>query len=295
MRRFIRVVSLIVVTSALTSAGGEALAADPTTADCLSAYDKSVALRTDHKLRAARAQLLVCAAANCPVDVRKECVRRVDELNEAMPTIVFEAKDAAGNDLGAVKVTMDGEAIAERSEGTAISLDPGAHSFTFETAGQAPVTKQWVIRQGEKDRREIVQFGSASAPASPAQGTAPEAPLPPASTPPPDQASHGVGAQRTVAIVAAGVGVVGVAVGTLFGLQSMSKHRDAENACPVVCADQNGVNLWNDARKAGTVSTVGFIVGGVGLAGGAVLWFTAKPASAQVGLGPASLQIRGVW
>lgn len=31
-----------------------------------------------------------------------------------MPSLVFEAKDRAGNDLGAVRVTMDGQPLAEK-------------------------------------------------------------------------------------------------------------------------------------------------------------------------------------
>src|SRR5262245_41221309 len=135
-----------------------ASAADPTTADCLAANDKSISLRNEHKLLAARAQLSVCAASSCPGDIRKACMRRIDQMNASVPTVVFEAKDGSGNDLTAVKVKMDGEILAERLEGTAISLDPGAHSFTFEAQDQPTITKQLVVREGQKDRREPIQF-----------------------------------------------------------------------------------------------------------------------------------------
>lgn len=94
--------------------------------------------------------------------------------------------------------------------------------------------------------------------------------------------------------------MVGLGVGSAFGFVAMSKKSDAKSACPDQCADQSGVSKWSDAKSAGNISTVGFIVGGVALAGGAVLWFTAKPESssgpsAQVGLGLGSLQLKGVW
>ena len=132
--------SQLLIIAALASAAvaaRPARAADPTTADCLAATESSLALRNEHKLREARAQLLICSAASCPADMRDECTRRVGEVNAAIPTIVFAVKDAAGNDLVAVRVTMDGQPIAERLEGTALSIDPGAHTFTFETTGQA--------------------------------------------------------------------------------------------------------------------------------------------------------------
>src|SRR5580693_3270550 len=94
------------VASALTTS--HARAADPTTADCLNASESAIRLRSDHKLRAAREQLLVCSLAACPTDIRAECARRVEIVNGSIPTIVFETKDAAGNDLANVKVTLDG-------------------------------------------------------------------------------------------------------------------------------------------------------------------------------------------
>ena len=306
MTRSIRAVPVLVAVFAMLGASRSVQAADPTTADCLSASEKSISLRNDHKLRAARSQLLVCAAANCPADIRKECVRRVDEVNASMPTILFEAKDAAGNDLSAVRVSMDGEELAARLEGTAVSLDPGAHAFTFETQGQPKLTKQLVIREGEKDRRELVRFGDASAAAVPppiATGAGTGTTTAPPSLPPPlpPEAHHG-STQKVLAVVAGGIGLVGIGVGTAFGLQALSKHKDAENACPSTCTTPAGVSLWHDAVTAGNLSTVAFIVGGVGIASAAVLWLTAgssNASSTQVGVGvrvgPGSFLLRGVW
>jgi hypothetical protein len=261
-------------------------AADPTTADCLAASESSLKLRAAHKLRATREQLLVCADANCPADLRLECVRRVSELNGAIPTLVFEAKDAAGNDLSAVTVSMDGQPLVERLEGSAISLDPGEHRFVFVVSGEPSVEKTFVLQEGEKGRRERILFGN---PAKvPYLGIKTES------------AQSGIGAQKIFGIAAASVGIASLTVGTIFGLQSIAKHNDASSVCPDQCADQNGVNLWNDARSAGNISTVGFLVGIVGLAGGAALWFSAPSNSsvapqAQLGFGPGALQLKSVW
>jgi hypothetical protein len=278
-----------------------ARAANPTTAECLSAADKSIALRTGHKLLAARTQLLICAAASCPGDVRKECIKRVDQVNASIPTVVFEAKDESGNDLTAVTVKMDGEVLTERLDGTAIPLDPGAHTFVIDAIGQPTVTKQLVIREGQKDRREEFQVRTLTPP--PSREPLATAPAP-SSTPPPAapaataRESTGSGAQKSYALVALGVGVVGVGVGTIFGLQSMSKHNQASDECPAACADQAGVEHWDQARASGNVSTIGFVVGAAGLIGGTVLWLTAKPsdkASLRAGVGPGSLQLEGSW
>ena len=61
----------------------------------------------------------------------------------------------------------------------------------------------------------------------------------------------------------------------------------------------DGVKLWNDAISAGNIATVAFVVGAVGIAGGAVLWFTGGRESSggttQVGLGPGTFELRGTW
>ncbi len=281
-------------------------AADPTTAECLSASESSLALRRQHKMRDARTQLLTCSAASCPADVRDECTRRVAEANTAIPTIVFAAKDSAGDDLVAVRVTMDGQPIADRLEGTALAIDPGEHTFTFETAGQAKIKKQFVIREGEKDRRERIAFGAPSAASAPTPTAEPASILTSSPNTPADSSSQssGLGTQRILAIVAAGVGAVGIGVGIVYGLSAKSKHDTANAACPgSLCPNKNGVDLWNQAVSAGNVSTAGFIVGAVGLAGGAALWFMAphrseesgEKAATQVGLGLGMLQMKGVW
>ena len=133
-----------------------------------------------------------------PGEVRKDCVRRIEQVNASMPTIVFEAKDESGNDLTAVTIKMDGQVITEQLDGTAISLDPGAHTFAIDAIGQAGMTKQLVIREGQKDRREQIQVrtlreaAAASSPALPPP-TAPSAPQP-ATPAAPDH--RGLGAQR---------------------------------------------------------------------------------------------------
>jgi hypothetical protein len=285
----------------LVAAAGPAHAADPTTADCLAASDASLKSGNEHKLRAERTQLLVCAATSCPADVRKECLRRVDEVNAQIPTIVFAAKDATGADLSAVRVTMDGEVLAERLEGTAISIDPGEHTFTFETAGQAPVTKKLIVQEAQKERREAILFGSPSSAGPGAGGSAPASPPAPPLPPPPPPASedHGLGAQKVLALVAGGLGVAGLGVGGAFGLVAMSKKNDAQNVCPAACPTQEGVTKWSDAKSAGNLSTIGFVAGGVLLAGGVVLWLTApgsgEATGPRVGLTPGGVLVKGAW
>lgn len=258
--------------------------ADATKEQCADADVKAQDLRRDGRLSAAREELRLCAAQSCPPIVRDDCTKRLDDLEKAQPTIIFEARDGAGNDLGAVKVTVDGQPFADRLAGAPLPVDPGEHTFTFEVAGQPPLQKKLVVRENEQGRRESVVLGPA-----PAQSPAAS----------PERPSSGPVAQKILAVVAGGIGVVGVGVGSAFGLIAMSKKNDAQKVCPDLCKDSSGVSQWSDAKSAGNVSTVAFVVGGVALAAGAVLWLTAPSStpgpSARVGVGPGVLQVAGVW
>jgi hypothetical protein len=306
--------ALVVASAALLAGSAPARAAESPAVACLAASSASLKSDNEHRLRDERAELLACAAPTCPADIRNECIRRVDEVNLALPTIIFDAKDEAGNDLSAVKVTMDREVLADRLDGIAIAVDPGAHTFIFETAGRPTVKKQFVIRQSQKNRSELITF-VASAPrsasatpaatdrarsaeshlsASPAASSGRSLPLAEAASP--------SSARKTVTIVAATLGVVGIGLGAVFGWQALSKRDDAQKICPTVCADEDGVRMWQDARRAGNISTGAFIAGGVGLAGAALLWLTASPerpvapsAGVDVGPGQVTMALRGRW
>jgi hypothetical protein len=306
MSRTSRFRSILPIVASLLLASGVARAASPTTAECLAASESATSLSNEHKLRAERAELLVCAEASCPAAVRRECLRLVDDVNKGIPTIIISAKGPSGADLTAVKVTMDHDVLSEVLDGTALAIDPGIHTFTFEAGGQRPVTRNLVIREAEKDRRELVTFEALPAkPRSEAavqanvanvRGQAP-APTPPA--PPTPVPVHKGGTQRVLAIAAAGVAVVGIGVGTAFGLIAMSKKNDAQSLCPDRCATQDGVSKWSDAAVAGNVSTVAFAAGGVALVAAGVLWFTAprtaSGTSARLGVGPGRLEVQGSW
>jgi hypothetical protein len=256
-------------------------AADPTTADCLAASEATIKLRSEHKLRAAREQLLICSSPACPADIRKECSSRVDAVSSQIPTILFEAKDGSGNDLAGVTVTMDGAPLAQRLEGTALSLDPGEHTFRFEATGQTPVDRVLVIEEGQKDRRERVVF------------VAP-APLEGVKAPPTDVTAevqaHPITPQRIAAIASGGVGVLGGILGTAFGVSASSKWSGAQSECGKSCAPTNpAVGERSSAVTDATLSTVFFVTAGVGLATGAILWFTApreKPRAPPLGIAP---------
>jgi hypothetical protein len=86
----------------------------------------------------------------------------------------------------------------------------------------------------------------------------------------------------------AGLGAVGLAVGTVFGVRAVNLHQQSEDegcdehdACPA-----GALETRESAVRNGNVSTVSFVVGGILLAGGAGLyvWGTRERSKESTGL-----------
>jgi len=273
-------------------------AAAPTKDQCVDADTRAQDLRRDGKLLSTREALKVCVQQSCPRVVREDCTERLDELARVVPSIIFAAKDGAGHDLSAVAVTIDGKPFADHLDGSALELDPGEHSFNFTSGMLPPVILTLVIREAERARHEAIVIGP-----PPAKPTLPERkPAQPVQTPNDASSSSEQGspgsAQRAVAWTALGLGAAGIVVGSVFGLESKAKHDEAKS-CSATCPDVPSHNANEDALKFGNISTVAFIVGAVGVAGGLTLWLTAKPAeaspSASLGVGLGAVQFRSTF
>jgi hypothetical protein len=286
-----RIVSTVLVLGAVAFISLPAAAADPTKEQCIAANDHAQELRQAGKLGKAREQLLICVAQSCPGPVRDDCTQRIEELDKVMPTVVFEVKDASGNDLSAVTVTMDGQPFAQKVGGAAVAVDPGEHHFSFAAPGSPSADKTVVVREADKDRRvQVVLGASAPTPSDASQSSTSSAP------------SDG-STQRMIGLVVGGTGVVGVVIGGVFGLVSKSTYNNAfTSECgskPTGCSTQ-GAQDGQTAFSQATISTVGFIAGGVLLAGGAVLYFTAPKGGSvavapTVGSGGGGLSVLGAW
>jgi hypothetical protein len=214
MRRSILPGALCAVMLAATNAR----AADPTKRECIDANVQGQSLQKGGKLREAEATLRACASPACPPAVRDDCAQRLDELDRVMPTLVFEATDPAGKDLTAVRVTVDGEPLADVLDGTALAVDPGEHTFTFEVAGESPVNLKLVIREGDRGRRARVTLGVAQSVTTTPVAAPPVAPHPITPVAPPITSTEGPpgspttgNAQRIAGVVVGATGIVGLA------------------------------------------------------------------------------------
>jgi hypothetical protein len=262
---------------------------------CVESHVEGQKLREQTKLAGARDRFVACAAEACPAVVRKDCAQWLDELDKMIPTIVFITKDQAGNDLSAVRVTVDGSPLADRLDGPALRVDPGEHTFEFFAPGRPRVTKKLVVREGVKERQETIVLAEATG-----------SPAPPIAAPPPsgDEAPSSAGStQRSLAIAAGGVGVVGIALGTVFGVDARAKWKNAQGACSgphlADCPDHDAAVRDHDAAiTSATISTAAFIAGGAALGTAIVLWLTAPksvPTAIGIGSSVSSISVVGAF
>jgi hypothetical protein len=292
--------------AAVMLGGGALLAtlpagADPTKHECVAANDAGQELRRAGKLHEARARYASCVATSCPRLVRADCAKRLDEVEKALPTIVFEVKDGAGADVTDVRVAMDGTAFADRLAGTAIAVDPGDHRFLFQAEGMPDTEREIVVRESEKNRHErVVLAARERLPGDSSQRTAQTtAEVAPQRTAADAQRGRG---QRVSGLVLAGAGAVGLVVGGAFGLVASSTYDRASPGCR---AQTSGCSLSDQsdsttAHAQALVSTVGFVAGGVLLATGMVLYLAAPKGglvavTPAIGAGWGGVGLRGSW
>jgi hypothetical protein len=186
---------------------------------CAAAYEQGQRLRKQGQLREARAQLQICAGDRCNRVIQQDCVQWVGELDRAIPTLVLRAQDAGGKDISEVQVTLDGQRLVERLDGRAVEVDPGAHTFRFESAGTVAQEARAVIGEGEKMREILVRLEAPEPPKPPLPPT-------PVLVPPPTAPVEAVqpGPSRWPVYAAGGVGVAGLASFTVFWLVGHSEY-----------------------------------------------------------------------
>ena len=100
-----------------------------------------------------------------------------------------------------------------------------------------------------------------------------------AAVPPPEPVvtdKAGAAGWKWGAYSAGAVGIAGIATGAIFGALALDKQSAADANCPAHTCNLQGSQMIADARAFATVSTIGFVVGGVGLAT-SILLFVWKP------------------
>lgn len=175
-------------------------------------------------------------------------------------------------------VQLSGTALPRAAWQTAVPVDPGPVAVSASAPGYEPWSKHLEAKPGDNLRLEVPPLersptgkGSSSKAVEPVRNT-------------------GSDTRRTLAYVSGAVGVVGVGVGSYFGLHALSKRHESDAQCPNGSCTQQGVDLNDAALRSATYSNVGFAVGVIGLGLGAYFFFSSEHAGSE----PSSAQRRSI-
>lgn len=266
-------IHLTLVAAALL-ASPPARAADK--AACLDAASKGQSLRDQNKLVEARDKFRTCAEQGCPAMVVQDCSNWLSEIETNVPTVVFTAKDSGGNDIVDVGVSIDGTPLIARLDGHAVAMNPGSHVFHFQRADGTTTDKQVLVTEGKKNQEVLAVLGTAPVP-SPSIPAAPQGVAP---APDVTSSTRSPSSLPTIGWVLGSLGIVGLGVGSAFGIVSINDkngaHCDANNFCDP--------GALSSGRSAALGSDIGFIAGGVFLAGGITLVLLAPSGGGRTAL-----------
>lgn len=240
---------------------------------------------SERYLAATRAEIDEGGDRRIQDNARKDARAAYDALQPRIPklTVHVDGVPPAG-----VNVTVNERAILAELVGMPISVDPGAMTVVV-TAEHDEQRKSVTLKEGEqRDVRFVFAPAPTVPPATPVstQKTSPVSP--PADAPP--------RLQPILGWVGVGLGAAGLALGGTAGGMAWAQYGKFNCADKTCDEDPNDIDRYNTLR---TVSTVGFITGGVLLATGVTLLLTiprsTTTASLQPYLAPTSLGLRGTF
>ena len=209
--------------------------------------------------------------------------------NPSPPPAFKDALEAAKAEVGAVSakvasvtltvegatnpvVTIDGATVPAAALGLKRPVDPGAHKVAASADGFHPASTDFTVAEGGTAvatlKMEKLPPGAEGAAAGTAGGGSTD--------PSADKKSN-----TTLALVAFGVGGAGLVVGSITGLIALGKAGDLKDKCgpdKSTCPADSQSDI-DSYKTMGTISTVGFIVAGVGGAAGLILLLTSPKTS----------------
>lgn len=208
---------------------------------------------------------------------RKEAKAIEAQLNHVLLTFPEKAK------VEGVEVRIDGAVIPASLLNMRMPVDPGEHRVRVTAPGYVDWEESFTVEGPDT---------SLTIPA-----------LEPAASTTTIQATDVAGSNRTLAWVGFGVGAAGIATGVvgLLGSSSAQKKLDDPGICPTktTCTDEAQQHIDDDSFYK-TLSVVGFIVGGVGVAAGTTFLLipgaeAEQPAQLEAFVTPGGGGLRGAF
>jgi hypothetical protein len=201
---------------------------------------------------------------------RKDFARqRMAELEKQLGKVVVEVQQR----VELTEVLVEDRRVPEAEKGQTFAVETGQRKFIFRAKGKKQAVQLVTINKSATPQRvSVPEMGDQpkEAPPPPPDSTRssdePKA-APAVAAPQPDGST-----QRVAGLAIAGVGLVGIGIGSVTGLMTFS------NPC------KTGAPCSDDERASGrltsTVSNISFVAGAVLFAGGLLTFFLAPSAKA---------------
>jgi hypothetical protein len=205
--------------------------------------------------------------------LRRSAEQELAELDPQIPFVTVEIRGLSPSDT--FEVTQDGRPLPPALVGVARPVNPGEHTWRASTGERQNVTETRNIDVGTRDNKVVLLL----VPEPKAVSSAPVVASPSAETRdlPPQMTSSG--GPPALTYVGLGVAAVGAGVGVGFLLKKSGIEDDIRDDCASTamsgqpCRETDRrLRLRDDADRAGLISAIGFIGGGVALTGALTLW-----------------------
>lgn len=178
----------------------------------------------------------------------KQSIKLLSQTEDKAPTIEISAFEPEANKM---TITLDGEDY-EISDGP-VARNPGDYTVKATATGYADWTKTVTLAEGDRKTLDITMKPSAGAESD---------------------SGGSLLSGKTPAYVAWGVGGLSLGLGIGFGIAAINTTNTVlrdwdckEGVCPAEAEDDVIA-----AKTNGNISTAGFVIGGVGIAAGTVLY-----------------------
>lgn len=194
--------------------------------------------------------------------------KELAQLEKKLARLTVEVPSEAR--VSGLNIERGGERVGEGAWGTAVPVDPGVE---IEISASAEGYKTWrtTLQVSAAEQKTLVVPKLEKLPPPPPQPKAK-----PGDADDADARERSRETEGLIAYVAGGVGLVGVGVGSYFGLSAMSKKNATDDHCDGSLCDKEGLELNEQANRAATISNIGFGVGVIGLGVGTYFFLVSR-------------------
>lgn len=225
-------------------------------------------------------------------DREKFARKHVSALEPHLSRLTISVAPETGR-LPDVQVRRDRVVVGAAAWGVSSPVDPGEHLIEASAPGhQAWSTRVTIGADGDKQSVAVPLLDEQTADSTAdAAGDTPAPPMVQPAPPPSDAATDSTAStgsgQRTAGWVLGGVGLASIVVGSVFGVETLSKSSDAKSQCPTsTSCPVSAVQENQDAKTDAVISDVTIGVGLAAVGTGIVLLLTAPSAHAAAAPAP---------